>query len=166
MNILIITGPAGAGKNTIGYILAKRRRKCAVIDVDLVRWMLCQPNVAPWAGSEGIAQQKLSILNTSVLAANFAKEDCDVVILDVVTNDSAQIYKDHLFNFPLKTVLLLPTYEETQKRLNGRSSRISEDDEKMVYEWQKELKIYDLKIDNTTIPVEEVVKTLNQLMNT
>lgn len=166
MNILIITGPAGAGKNTIGYLLAKRRKKCAVIDVDMIRWMLCQPHIAPWEGTEGIVQQKLSIINTCMLAANFAKEDCDVVILDVVTNDSAQVYKDNLLNFPLKTILLLPTFEETQKRLQSRTSRISKDEERMIYDWEKELKIYDEKIDNTNISAEDVTNTLNNFMNT
>lgn len=56
--ILILTGPPAAGKSTLGPLIAKQRRRCAVIDVDWVRAMLVQPHIAPWLGEEGMAQQE------------------------------------------------------------------------------------------------------------
>lgn len=56
--VLILTGPAGAGKNTVAHEFAKKREKCAVIDIDLVRWMVLQPHKAPWEGEEGMKQQE------------------------------------------------------------------------------------------------------------
>ncbi len=45
--LLILTGPAGAGKNTVGHILAQLREKCAVVDADDVRHMAIKPHIAP-----------------------------------------------------------------------------------------------------------------------
>ena len=39
MGVVVLTGPAAAGKNTIANLLARKRDKGADIDVDLVRWM-------------------------------------------------------------------------------------------------------------------------------
>lgn len=69
--ILILTGPAGAGKNTIASLLTKQRTKCVVIDVDVVRWMVAQPHKAPWNGEEGVKQQELGVENACLLAKNF-----------------------------------------------------------------------------------------------
>lgn len=161
MKIIILTGPAGSGKNTVGYALAKKRKKCAVIDVDLVRWMLYQPHKAPWeAGEEGKDQQKLGIINTCILAKNFIQNSCDVIILDVVTNETANIYNDQLMQNHPKIILLLPTFLETQKRMSTRKFRITDEEEKLVYAWQENFNAFDEKIDNSNIPAETVAEKI------
>ncbi len=57
--MLILSGPTAAGKNTVGRVLAQRRRRCAVVDFDAVRAMFVQPHRAPWQGTEGRAQHLL-----------------------------------------------------------------------------------------------------------
>lgn len=166
MNVVILTGPAGAGKNTVGYALAKTRKRCAVIDVDLVRWMLCQPHKGPWEGAEGVQQQLLAVKNTSMLTKNFVEDSADVIILDVVTNDTAKLYREQLQQYNPHIVLLLPTFEETQKRVAERQFRITQEEEKLVYEWQEALNDFDTKIDNTTRSVEELVQNLQSLFTT
>lgn len=69
--VLILTGPPAAGKNSTASIFAKELSRCAVIDVDVVRWMVVQPHKAPWDGDEGKAQQKLGVQNACALARNF-----------------------------------------------------------------------------------------------
>ena len=112
MRVLILTGPSGAGKNTVAAVLAKKLVRCAVIDVDLVRWMVLQPHKASWDGKEGQAQQKLGVQNACVLARNFISAGFDVVILDVLTDEMARIYKSELREREPKRVLLLPTWDE------------------------------------------------------
>lgn len=89
--ILIITGPPAAGKSTVGPIIAGQLERCAVIDVDLVRAMVVQPHVAPWLSEEGLSQLRLGAENASALARNFVNAGFDVVILDVLTDETAQI---------------------------------------------------------------------------
>src|SRR3990167_6380131 len=117
MKLLILTGPAGAGKNTIAELAAKKREKCAVIDVDTIRWFLRNPHKAPWEGEEGKTQQFLGVKNACTLAENFLKENCDVIILDVINDETAKLYRELLKN-PIGRKN--PTISWRQKCLHAR----------------------------------------------
>jgi hypothetical protein len=51
---------------------------------------------APWEGTAGGAQHALGALNACALASNFQAADFDVVIADVLTPATTQIYRDSL----------------------------------------------------------------------
>lgn len=155
--LIIISGPAASGKNTISQAIAENKENCAVIDVDIVRWMYRVPHKAPWEGAVGKEQQRLGVENACILAKQFLGKNIDVIILDVLQDDTASLYKELLSEHLPKIVLLLPSYEEAYKRFTNRPHTISEDEFKMVYEWQKELTVYDKKIDNTNHSIEETV---------
>ena len=161
--ITILTGPAGAGKNTVAHILAKKRQRCAVIDVDLVRWMVLQPHHAPWSGEEGEEQVALGIKNACMLAKNFQEEGYDVIILDVVGDSSIKIYKLYFKRSECKVIMLLPTLEETQKRNEMRPARLTDERIVALHESQSNFTDYDEKIDNTTLSPEETAEKINQL---
>lgn len=162
MYLYILTGPAGAGKNTVASVFAKTRDKCAVIDVDLVRWMIIQPHRAPWEGEEGIKQQKLGVINTCTLTKSFIREGYDVIITDWISNETARLYKEQLKEYNPKIILLLPAYAEILKRNQIRPSRLKSDEVKMTYDVQAQLTMYDKKIDNTKLTPEQVVEILVQ----
>ncbi|HYN87732.1 MAG TPA: hypothetical protein VER55_04345, partial [Ardenticatenaceae bacterium] len=145
MSVLLVTGPSAAGKNTVSQALAERRERCAVIDVDVVRWMYRKPHRAPWEGEEGRAQQRLGIENACLLAERFSECGLDVVILDVVTDDTAGLYKKLIPS--IKIALLLPSFAEALRRLAGRPPTVSEGEFNMTYQWSESLTIYDEKID-------------------
>jgi|SRR5208282_1440436 len=90
LKVLILTGPAGGGKNSVASIYANARERCAVIDVDLIRWMVLKPHVAPWGGEDGRGQHRLGVRNACMLARNFIEEGYEVVILDVLSDEIAQ----------------------------------------------------------------------------
>lgn len=158
--LILLTGPAGAGKNTVADEYARLVERCAIIDVDTVRQMLVKPHKAPWEGEEGKRQQEHGALNACALAKNFLQEDCAVIILDVITNTTADLYRKHLSSSGLYIVLLIPSLEETLKRNANRPPKISEGEIKELYRWQTELRVYDKKIDNTQLSVAETVKAL------
>src|SRR3989338_4214797 len=161
MRILILTGPAGSGKTTIVAVLSKRRAKCAVIDIDNVRQMLVQPHKAPWDGEEGHQQQILGVGNGCVLAKNFIQNGCDVLILDVLSNETLSLYKKLLPLHAPIVALLLPTLEEIKKRNATRPQMITTDQIALIYKSQEILKGYDQKIDTTKLSAEEVAEKLN-----
>ncbi len=163
MSILILTGPAASGKNTISNILAQKRARCAVIDVDMVRWMYRQPHKAPWDGEEGAAQQKFGIVNTCLLAKQFVSKDIDVVILDVVVNDTIGQYKELLPE--AKIVLLMPSKAEVRKRFSERPHSISDEEFDLIYQWQEELQGFEAKIDNTNLSAEAAAEELAKFLN-
>ena len=113
MAIVILTGPAASGKNTVASILAKKRERCAVIDVDLVRWMYQQPHRAPWDGEEGKAQQGLGVENSIELAKNFVRNNIDVILLDVVIDETAKLYRERLPE--AKIIFLMPSRSEERR---------------------------------------------------
>ena len=160
MKVLILTGPSGVGKNTVAVVLAEKLGRCAVIDVDIVRWMVLQPHKAPWDGEEGKAQQKLGVRNACVLARNFVSAGFDVIILDVLTDETARVYKAELKEIEPKIVLLLPTFDEIKRRNAVRGRRLTDDEVERVYDCQEHLAVYDTKIDNTHLPAEELAARL------
>lgn len=161
MKIIILTGPAASGKNTVSNVLARQKEKCAVIDVDQVRWMYIQPHKAPWDGKEGESQQILGVENACLLTKNFAKNNVDVIILDVLTDETAKMYKKSLGD--VKIILLMPSYEETLNRFTGRSHTITDEEFRMVYQWEEKLTVFDEKIDNTGLSVEETAAKIASL---
>lgn len=165
--ITILTGPAASGKNTIGHLYATQFcKRCAVIDVDLVRWMLRQPHAAPWDGDEGLRQHRLGVQNACLLAKSFVEAGCDVVILDVVWADLGELYRQALTNFPLRMIRLLPSWDESLIRLHGRSHTISDDEARWVYNQQMALQNFDYSLDNTTMSPEVVAAWLASLPDT
>lgn len=160
MGILILTGPPATGKNTIAAAFARRCARCAVIDVDLVRWMVLQPHRAPWDGVEGRQQHQLGIRNACLLARNFVANDFTVVILDIVSDETIGLYRDELRDSAPQVVLLLPTYAEIQRRAASRPPRITAAEILALYRDQEALSAHDHLIDNSRLAPDEVADEL------
>lgn len=161
MRILILTGPAASGKNTISHLLSKKSEKCSVIDVDLVRSFYKHPHYAPWDGEEGKTQQLLGVSNACLLANEYLKNGIDVVILDVVVNNTAKLYRELLPE--AKIILLMPSYEEAYKRFMERAHSITEEEFKLVYDWEENLTDFDEKIDNSLLSAQEAADKIAAL---
>lgn len=162
--LILLTGPAGVGKNTIASEFAALTERCAVIDVDAVRQMLIKPHKAPWEGEEGKRQQTLGVKNVIELAKNFLGDGCDVIVLDVITNDTAKLYREGLSSDGLKTVLLLPPLSIIIERNANRPPKISEQEIRELYKWQEDLTEYDQKIDNSELSALEVATRLLKIV--
>jgi len=160
--ILILTGPPAAGKTTIGPLLAKQLERCAVIDVDQVRAMVVQPHIAPWRGAAGMDQLRFGAHNACTLAQNFVAAGYAVVILDVLTDETAQLYRTALAAHQPTIVLLLPSLAEVLHRNQIRGQWLTDDEVELLYNWQENLHLYDRKIDNTHIPVDALVLELTE----
>ena len=163
--MLILNGPTGTGKNTIAEIVSKKTERSVVIDVDLLRLMVKNPHKAPWQGEEGKHQQLLGVSNACLLAKEFIKNGFSVIILDVLSDETAKLYKDNLNEFKPKLVLLLPTWEEIVRRNKTRERRLTDDELEMVYKQQADLKTFDEKIDNTNLSPEEVAEKIQIIIN-
>src|SRR5260221_38596 len=164
MKLIILNGPTGTGKNRISTLIGKKRQHCSGIDFDVLRNMFAQPHKAPWEGEEGRQQQLLGVKQACLLVRSFLENNFDVILLDVLSDETAQIYQENLQQFSPKLVLLLPTFAEIQRRNLTRPPRLTDDELKMVYEQQTQLKIFDQKIDNTYLSAEEVAEMVNEEM--
>ncbi len=158
--VLILTGPPAAGKTTVGPLLAARLPRCAMIDVDQLRAMVVQPHIAPWRGEAGLAHLRLGATNACLLAKSFCAAGFDVIILDVLIDETATIYERALAQFDPKIVLLLPSLKEALTRNQKRGQFLTDDEVRLLYGWQQQLTIYDQQIDNTHQSTEQLVEQL------
>jgi chloramphenicol 3-O-phosphotransferase len=118
-DVLILTGPPGAGKSTVARALADRYDRVAHIDVDTLRHFVMPTGyVAP--GRPGFErQQALATRNACALALNFLAERFAVIIDDVVIT---QFELDRFIeglkpaSDPIHFVRLLPRLEVCQSR--------------------------------------------------
>jgi hypothetical protein len=169
--ITLLTGPAACGKNTIAHIYATQyRQACAAIDVDLLRWMLRQPHLAPWPSdppdSPAQAQHRLGIKHACLLAQSFVAEGYETVICDVVGDRLAAYYRELLAAHDFKIVLLLPTWEASLARLRSRGPTITEAEARLLYDQQQSLIDYDARLDNTTLSADQATEWLAYLRST
>lgn len=157
--IVIFTGPPGAGKNSVALLLAQKLERCAFVNVDVVRRMLIKPPVASWESSDSERQRRLGVRNASALTLNFVKDGADVLITDVLTPETARIYKHSLSEYETHIILLLPSFDEVQRR-NEQSERLSEVELVQIYRLQSHFVEYTEKFDNTTTSADELAQTL------
>jgi predicted kinase len=128
---LVLTGAAAAGKSTCARVLADQAARAAYIDVDDIRQLVRSGAAAPWEGPAGRAQLLLGATNACALGRNFLAAGFDVVIADVVTPDTAAVYRRELPDVLL--VRLVVTFEEAQGRAATRPVHITDDEFAWVY---------------------------------
>lgn len=160
--MLLLTGPTAAGKNTISHIIAKFHSPCAVVDFDLIRKMFVHPHLTPWEGEEGKKQQLLAIHQVCQLAISFKESGWEVIILDVLNNETLKVYNNLLCNYSLRIVQLLPSYEEVYKRFLSRGRCLTDEQFRDVSEEQVALCNYHLRLDNTNIDPETAARIIHQ----
>jgi hypothetical protein len=164
IGMLILTGPTASSKNTVGRFVATARERCAVVDCDVVRAMLVQPHRAPWQGDEGKAQQILGARLVSMLAERLALAGWEVIVLDVLTAETAALYRDLLQRFKPVIVQLMPTFDAVQRRSDRRGPLLTDAEFHMVYQAQSAFTEYDARIDNTNLEPAEVAARLADLL--
>jgi hypothetical protein len=93
---LVLTGGPAVGKSSTGKAVATARPRAAFIDVDDVRQLIVAGGEPPWRGEQGLAQQKLGVLNACCMARHLTAAGFDVVIADVLTPRTALVYRQKL----------------------------------------------------------------------
>jgi chloramphenicol 3-O-phosphotransferase len=164
MNLMILNGPTGTGKNTIAEIVAQGRDRCAIIDYDVLRNMFRKPHLTPWEGEAGHRQNVLGLEHACILAKSFLMNGYDCLILDVLSDETAGLYRELLKEYNPQLIHLLPSFEEIVRRNGTRPPRLTDEDLKMVYDGQRQLRAFDTQIDNTHLSPEEVADAVLQLM--
>jgi chloramphenicol 3-O-phosphotransferase len=119
--VLILTGPPGAGKTTSAEALAERYDRVAIVPVDaLDEFITPTGHVQPWGPPEAWARQRrLDIKNACSLALNFLEARFAVIIDDTVIGEAElSQYVDALSvaGVGVHLVRLMPSLEVCQAR--------------------------------------------------
>ena len=164
MSVVLITGPAASGKNTIAQQLVVRCESGADIDVDLVRWMYRKPHVAPWEGEKGVEQAIIGVEHACSLASSFFEHGLQVFITDVVLSETIDIYKQRLGTYELVIIQLMPRFNVCLERLHERGSAISDKEAGWVYVTQEKLEGVDYGLDNSDMSIDDSAEAVWNLL--
>ncbi len=169
--VLLLTGPAGAGKTTVARIWASRQqRPTAHISLDDVRDFVKSGYANPSNGpSEAIEQQyHLARQNCAALALNYVRAGFLCIIDDAIFPEWESVSYDGwhklLLEVPHYLVVLLPKFEYVVERNQGRTGHrlLSEAMLRTIYDMMvpwRDQQIFPV-IDNSTLSIEETVARL------
>ena len=127
--VIIVTGPAGAGKSSVAQAICERFDRMLHIEVDTLRHWVVAGYRHPWAGDAQAAEQRLlATRNASAIARESVAMRYAAIIDDVVTSEVAEQYREALagLSVPVHFVTLLPSLEVTAARDGGRSASLPE----------------------------------------
>ena len=141
------------------------RDRCAVIEVDDLRHMLVQPHVAPWDGAEGRRQQRLGVTNAALLAAAFAEDGADVVIADVVTTDTAALYRQAMVRGPLTVVHLTIAPGLAHERATGRHYSLTDEQFFALHTAQEQFREFDYQLDTSATSVPDAAASISSMLD-
>jgi ribosomal protein S18 acetylase RimI-like enzyme len=167
-DILILTGPPGAGKTSVALALADRYDRVAHINVDALRHFVT-PTGYRAPGKPGFErQQALATRNACDLARNFIAERFAVIIDDIVPAlADLDRYVEGLkyAGVSLHFVRLLPSRNACSQRNRARKAdRVPEDRLRSVYaQFESAGDLPGSVIDNSALTVEATADRLQAL---
>ncbi len=174
-DVLLISGPAGAGKTSAADEWARAQLyKCAHISLDAVRGMIKSGYADPrdgWEAEQG-RQYKLARGSIALLARRFVEAGFKCVIDDAIFPDSSETnypgWQRELDGMSYRLVVLFPSLGVVIKRDGRRParSRLGPEFLKIVYErmgpWQMDPSLQ--VIDNSTLSVRQTVKAMESAL--
>ncbi|MEV1171472.1 hypothetical protein [Nonomuraea sp. NPDC049784] len=149
------------GKSTIGRLVAQGRPCAALIDIDDVRHLVVSGHTAPWNGLEGLRQQRLGVLNGCAVARNFLDGDIDVVIVDVLTDSTAELYRASL---PDVLILKLGVdFREAERRAGTRPVYLTPEEFRALHDQQDDFTGSDIQVDVTHLSAQDAAAQVKDI---
>ena len=117
-----------------------------MIDVDDIRQLVVAGHAAPWDGEAGLNQQRLGVENACDLARRFASSGIEVVIADVLTAQTAELYRARLSDVMI--VHLRISLTEARRRAAQRPVYLTDDEFELLHRQQpSDARLYDDVVD-------------------
>jgi len=124
--VVLLAGPAGAGKSTLARAWCGTRDVAAHVQLDHVREMVVRGLEDPRVPGPVQRQQWLaSVRATCALVRSFAEAGVDVAADDVLPPGDAQdVWRPLLVDLPVRLVVVLPDVEEVLLRACARDKHV------------------------------------------
>ena len=156
--IVLIGGPAGAGKSTLAAAWCATRERAVHIELDGVRNRIVSGLADPQGGAPMVGEQySLCVEVCAREAATFASAGYDVAIDDVLEPEAFETHwRPALLGIPYTLLILMPELDEVLVRARNREKRVPEEIIRAQFEasmaWPAEL-----TMDTTGVSVEEAL---------
>jgi adenylate kinase family enzyme len=145
--IILLSGPPGAGKSSVAEALCERFDRMLLVEVDDLRHMVRAGYRHPWiAGHQALEQLELGSRNAAAIALQAIAMRYSVVVADIITTRTAAWYQDAFgATFaPIELVTLLPTLHETLRRDAARQHSLPERSQELHQQLSDEAAAGDL----------------------
>ena len=173
--VLLITGPAGAGKSTVAEEWAIANENDSVhLSLDSFRELVKSGFRNPELGWSDETQRQLDLArsNVAAVAKNYTSAGFDVVVDDAVFPNWSEVgidrWKEALSPIEISLVVLLPTWNEVCDRnaLRTDDRKLRETTLRTIYDdmcgWREKL---DAEIiDNSNLTVAQTVSEINRIL--
>jgi predicted kinase len=129
--VIVITGIQGAGKSTVGRLLAARFERAAFIEADDLQRMIVAGG--HWVTEPGeptgepAAQLRLRLRNACILARSFVGSGFTVILDDIIIGERLGQLKEDLSGMPFQTVVLAPRPDVVVERDAARHKTVGAD---------------------------------------
>jgi ADP-ribose pyrophosphatase YjhB (NUDIX family)/chloramphenicol 3-O-phosphotransferase len=166
--VVIVTGPAGAGKSTVARELCRRYPRAAHIDVDLLREFVVSGFASPVPGEsdpeEAARQTDVAIRNAVALARNFGAAGI-ISVIDEVLQAPAEVdeYLEGLGPYTeTYLITLAPDAATLAARDQGRppEQRMGERSAELGRIFAANGETRGLRLDTSAMTVEETVDSI------
>jgi tRNA uridine 5-carbamoylmethylation protein Kti12 len=123
--LLLLSGPPASGNTTVARLLSERYDRVAHIDAAFMRGLRSAGRFPPWSAEpESARQRRQAARNAAHLAREFIAEVVGVVIEDVITLQSLDMYLTELrpVRARIHFVRLMPSLEACLERNTRREN--------------------------------------------
>ena len=164
--LLLVGGPAGAGKSTVATAWCRTRQRAVRIDLDEVRDLIIAGRADPQVLTPlQVEQYELSVQACVALARVYLAAGYDVALETVFEpEDFAQRWRPILAGLDWHLVVLRPSLPATLARSRTRAKRVLEEHTIAQHErtgaWSP-----DLQLDTTDLSVERTLEIINHRLS-
>lgn len=141
-------------------LLALATARAAMVDVDDVRQLIVSGGAASWQGPDGLAQ-RLGVENACSLASNFHAAGFDVILADVLTPVTLELYRQRFLGCLI--VRLDVSDQEARRRAATRTVYLTDAKFTQPYDQDRDdppPADYDLDITDLTIEQQVAAVTV------